>query len=78
MYFNSDNECETIQKVLRFDMLFSRFIIRDWFSANEECNIYSKHNKIIIKSCVKHHWKYWENRNEILHKPKIRIARTID
>ena len=55
------------QNVLGYKIIFQRFIVKDWFGANDRKTKYSKLNEMILLRSVAFYKKYWKIRCEKCH-----------
>ena len=51
-YLKNSKEFCTMQQVMEHNVIFRRFIVRDWFSKNENTCKRCKRNKAMTKLCV--------------------------
>lgn len=71
-FLNGNDGTKTMQRVLRVNMIFRGFIVKDWHGENRNCKKYQKLNKKLVKLSIACYWKCWEERNKAKFKPEIR------
>ena len=58
----------TMQQVIRIDVMFNGYVIKDWFRVNVNTKKCNKNNKEIVKLCVQCYQKSWNERNKVMNK----------
>ena len=71
-FLNGNDRRRTLQRIVGINMIFRRFIIKNWHNEDTDRSVCLEVNKKLISLCVAYYWKCWEERNEVKFKPDIR------
>ena len=76
-YLDDDDseECETNQGIIGIRDLFRGHVVKVWSGTNFSDRKYHKLNKIAVRSCVKHYYDGWIDRNKACHEETVQMER---